>query len=78
MHINTFCVLCGVKANKQKKERTKTYNKETVKFPNQFALSTMDEQRKQIESDVMSVMDRSLMTSFVSFFVIWKTLKWVG
>ena len=40
MHLNTFCVLCTVKANKQKKERTKTYNKETGEFHNQFVLLT--------------------------------------
>ena len=40
MHLNTFCVLCTVKANEQKKERTKTYNKETGEFHNQFVLLT--------------------------------------
>ena len=44
LHFSTFCVLCGVKDNRQKKYRTKTYNEETVKFPNQFALSTQLEQ----------------------------------
>ena len=29
MHLKTFCVLCTVKANDQRKSRTKTYNKET-------------------------------------------------
>ena len=29
MHLKTFCVLCTVKANEQRKQRTKTYNKET-------------------------------------------------
>ena len=31
MHFNTLCVLCThkAKANEQKKERTKTFNKET-------------------------------------------------
>ena len=32
LHFNTFCVLCTVKANEQKKQRTKTYNKETGDF----------------------------------------------
>ena len=41
LHFNTFCALCTVKANEQKGQRTKTYNKEAGKFINNFALSTM-------------------------------------
>ena len=32
LHFDTFCVLCTVKANGQKKRRTKTYYKETGEF----------------------------------------------
>ena len=35
VHFNTFCVLRTVKANEQKKYRTKIYYKETGEFHNQ-------------------------------------------
>ena len=35
LHFNTFRVLYTVKANEQKKKRTKIYNKETGEFQNQ-------------------------------------------
>ena len=38
LHFNTFCVLCTVKANEQNRQRTKTYNKKTGEFGNQFVL----------------------------------------
>ena len=34
MHFNNFCVLWTVKANEQKKQKTKIYNKETGEFHN--------------------------------------------
>lgn len=41
MHYKTFCVLCTVKANEQRIQRTKTYNKELAEFHNQFPPTTM-------------------------------------
>ena len=41
MHFNSFCVSCRVKANEQRKWKTKTYNKETGELYNQSILLTM-------------------------------------
>ena len=48
---NTFCVLCSVKFNEQKKEnKNHAYNKEAGEFPNQSRFINYDNTRRVLNT----------------------------